>query len=564
MKKKSWKKICTIAIVLAFLYLLPLSALAKSEMLVVGTACLDETMKVYVKNPVNTAATSLQIGSEKGDIAGTYKVTEDKVPIRTLILFECTGKITGEDQARVKSLVGAIMDGAADGEQFRVAAYANDLSYITNEYSNEYQNVKESVDKVNFSGKDVSLLVPLKQAVEDQAREAYQGYRRIIVIGSGCENDRQNLQEVQGLLSEQGIPVYTVGCKTEKSNKKDLKRMAGLSKNAFAEHFVLSDSGENLTPIVTGLAKDYGIQVYEAKYPNGSRNGSRVTATLYFGEKEFARFDVVIPQKQETEKPAAGPQPEAVGLGMGVAAFLVLLALLALLKRRQKPGAQTAEAKKSGAKKPEEKKPETEKSTRDRSEAAGSQEHTQRSHAAGKPKDSGSRNSRRSGLKQSGLSGKTEGEAAGSGEASRRSGSGFSVAVPGGGLSGQRPAVSNVQVSDFTAEQSADLGELSKSDPRMHDVALLDENDGRQLGKVSFQDEVLIGRSEECHLAITFEQSISARHCRILAEQDGFFVEDLGSTNRTRINGVAISSKSQIRSGDKLTMGRITFVVQFS
>ena len=47
---------------------------------------------------------------------------------------------------------------------------------------------------------------------------------------------------------------------------------------------------------------------------------------------------------------------------------------------------------------------------------------------------------------------------------------------------------------------------------------------------------IIIGRASECALSMP-HPSVSRQHCRIWREADRYLIEDLGSTNRTYLNG---------------------------
>ena len=54
---------------------------------------------------------------------------------------------------------------------------------------------------------------------------------------------------------------------------------------------------------------------------------------------------------------------------------------------------------------------------------------------------------------------------------------------------------------------------------------------------------------------------VSRVHCRLDArKRDGLGVEDLGSTNGTLVNGERVD-RALLKTGDVLTIGRITFTV---
>ena len=65
-----------------------------------------------------------------------------------------------------------------------------------------------------------------------------------------------------------------------------------------------------------------------------------------------------------------------------------------------------------------------------------------------------------------------------------------------------------------------------------------------------------IGRSEENDIVIS-SPNVSRRHARLSRSENGFIVEDLGSTNGTLLDGAPID-RERIESGDELTFGGVT------
>ena len=82
---------------------------------------------------------------------------------------------------------------------------------------------------------------------------------------------------------------------------------------------------------------------------------------------------------------------------------------------------------------------------------------------------------------------------------------------------------------------------------------------GKEAGReFSFeQAQVVIGRTDECDI-ILYDSGISRRHARIFAEGHTWVVEDLGSSNGTKVNGASVK-RQVLNDGDALTMGPVTF-----
>lgn len=69
------------------------------------------------------------------------------------------------------------------------------------------------------------------------------------------------------------------------------------------------------------------------------------------------------------------------------------------------------------------------------------------------------------------------------------------------------------------------------------------------------QDWIVIGRGRSADLAIA-EPTISRAHAAIGYDESGFFMQDLGSTNGTRVNEKR-ESRAQLRDGDEIQLGRL-------
>jgi pSer/pThr/pTyr-binding forkhead associated (FHA) protein len=68
-----------------------------------------------------------------------------------------------------------------------------------------------------------------------------------------------------------------------------------------------------------------------------------------------------------------------------------------------------------------------------------------------------------------------------------------------------------------------------------------------------------VGRSVECDVVIA-SKSVSREHSRLRREGRRWFVEDLGSTNGTYLNGERVINSLALLDGDSLKVGDVTFV----
>jgi hypothetical protein len=99
-----------------------------------------------------------------------------------------------------------------------------------------------------------------------------------------------------------------------------------------------------------------------------------------------------------------------------------------------------------------------------------------------------------------------------------------SAAVP----SGRRPTITPAGIATVT------IGEFA------HDVALRGE-------------QVIVGRLTDCQICLA-DANVSRRHAAFISIDDGWAIEDLESTNGTRLNGQPVT-RARLRDGDVIEIG---------
>jgi FHA domain len=68
--------------------------------------------------------------------------------------------------------------------------------------------------------------------------------------------------------------------------------------------------------------------------------------------------------------------------------------------------------------------------------------------------------------------------------------------------------------------------------------------------------ELTIGRAPGCGVSIPDDTFVSNVHARVFERDGDVFVEDLGSTNGTLINGAALTATVKLRKGDRIQTGQ--------
>lgn len=71
-----------------------------------------------------------------------------------------------------------------------------------------------------------------------------------------------------------------------------------------------------------------------------------------------------------------------------------------------------------------------------------------------------------------------------------------------------------------------------------------------------------IGRDKANNISLQNDSYISRHHAWVLYIKGKYFVEDLGSTNGTLLNGDVLSERKQIFPGDRIKFGRTALVFE--
>lgn len=86
--------------------------------------------------------------------------------------------------------------------------------------------------------------------------------------------------------------------------------------------------------------------------------------------------------------------------------------------------------------------------------------------------------------------------------------------------------------------------------------------DGVEIETELDADVITIGRHPDS-IVVLPSGSVSSHHATIKRRGDGFYVQDLGTTNGTKVNGVDVE-EAKLSDGDKITFGDIHGVVHLT
>lgn len=74
------------------------------------------------------------------------------------------------------------------------------------------------------------------------------------------------------------------------------------------------------------------------------------------------------------------------------------------------------------------------------------------------------------------------------------------------------------------------------------------------------QSEILLGRDSHCDLPLS-DETVSVRHARLSHHHGQWWLEDLGSTNGTRLNREKVTIPTVVINGDYIECGKASIII---
>jgi len=86
-------------------------------------------------------------------------------------------------------------------------------------------------------------------------------------------------------------------------------------------------------------------------------------------------------------------------------------------------------------------------------------------------------------------------------------------------------------------------------------VVIVRTQEGKRVGAHKLAGSMKVGRAPECEIRPE-DDFLSQFHARLFSKDGLRYVEDLGSTNGTLLNGQKVSGPVEVRAGDEVRLGR--------
>lgn len=326
MKKSNvifWMRRCRLAvtmIAIACFVLLPaINASAEIMTSVSGAAITecrtadDGTVYFYIKgvedlqsgSTVQIATTACE-NNEKG-------VFDGSMPIRTILILDNSNSLSlqlGKDDP--KALMNAIIDNHVIGEQFKIVTVSDTFTELAS-YSADYDGLKSIVDGISYENQDTYLTDCLYTYLTEESSGQY--FTRIILITDGADDKEitYTQSELTSLMQSANVVVHTVGASG--GNDKELERLFSYSRITRGTGISVNKNFD-IDEVVSVLSEDYSIFCIRTTPPaelmDGSVKRARLSLNTGAGVVQLecdAKMGFAVAQATP-EEPAEEPQPE--------------------------------------------------------------------------------------------------------------------------------------------------------------------------------------------------------------------------------------------------------------
>lgn len=509
--KKSGLKALMMAAAIAIASVMPASAAEPGAVL--NTDTQEDQIVMYVQNPGAAESMEYQIGTELCSQVAGSPISEQEVPIKTIILLDNSLSVVEKYRPFIKQTIQDIVADRMDREQFTIATFGEDIRYLIQD-SSDYAQIKQIVDGITYQNQETYLTDVLYELLKELDSSEDDCFKRIIIISDGVDNKTigYTKEELYDLIQKKPYPVYTLGC-TYKDNNEQLKNMFALSRMSNGRSYLLDEVTDPIA-VVTELADDRDILKITARPDAGQCDGSVKTVQITFhtsegdvtsmAEVRMPMVQAVLeteaetqmqetkPQKPESETEAEeGDEPEEHGISMVVLAaglgivliFMAGITVLVVVIVKKKNKKETFEP--------------------------------------------------------------------------------FN-----GSISGSVPAASVKKpdtewLDQKNGGQGNDSTQMLWDDKRKYVLCLADQKNLARTFECPLVQSVVIGRKPEvCQMVLDYDKSVSGRHCEIFIKNGKFYIKDLNSSNGTFVNGSRVLTDAEVYSGCILTLGRLTLKLE--
>ncbi|MCM1026247.1 MAG: FHA domain-containing protein [Roseburia sp.] len=307
------------------------SVQSASQAAVVSSRTAGQDVSIYIKGIGDaTDAATVQIGSTLCENIQVTPVADMGVPIKTTILFDNSQSLFRRWGSQAKSLITELIDNHAEGEEFRIATFADGLN-IRADYSTDYDALKKTVDGIEFLDQASYLTDILYDLLKESRDSGEANYTRVIIITDGADDKeiKYTQAELTELMKNSGSVIHAVGVRTSQ-NSTLLENLFSYARYTGGTYSLAEEQSdvEEIKSIIDGdyllfclkLSPDAAVMDgsrREAKISLNTSEGTVVlTASLQmpFADVRQVSEEAATPESADTPIPAASQELPSIAI----------------------------------------------------------------------------------------------------------------------------------------------------------------------------------------------------------------------------------------------------------
>lgn len=514
--------------------------ISASDATVVSSRTEDTDVYVYIKGAADIPdGATVQIGNTLCEDVWMAGVVSMGIPIKTTILFDNSRSISKRWGSQAKELIAALIDSHAEGEEYRVATFADGLNVVS-DFSTEYESLKAVVEEIAFFDQKSYLTDILYDLLRQDDGSGEANFMRYVIITDGADDNeiKYTQTELSDIMKSSGVVIHTVGVKSSDNNSllEKLFSYARLTGGTYG----VAEGDTDVESIRDMIDEDYSIICLrlnpwaevmdgsrkEAKLSLNTSNGSvvltasvgmpfadvdniqdsegmeSVAPSVSTPAEEEPRLPSIVVESQAVVEPSGAEKVKAAAVMAIAAAVLMVAMVLAaflVLKSRKKKQIDVVIAG-SGGMRPED------GAQNDKATAISAQQNN--------PVKTGGNTARLGGNQAAG-------------------GGGNTLRLQGGS---------------------------SQSAVRQAFISLTDINNMQRNFRVPIDTRILVGR-ESGDIQLRHDAAVSYTHCEIIKKGNLFYVNDLKSSNGTFYGGMRVHKETPIMNGGILEVGACKYKI---
>lgn len=459
----------------------------------------------YVKGAGEVSGITAMLGKEPcGDVEFQTMKDSDK-SIKTLLLVDNSLSIPKETRSGIKEQLKELAAARKDNDYFAVGILSEGIT-ILQDFTKDYNQLKTAIDGIEHQDLETYITDALYDYLltDPFAAARKDSFVRIVLISDGVDNKEDGYAKFELLskLKAETLPIYTVGVENNsKGNAESLEQMAGLSRATGAASCRFSELAGDTASLSNLLEADWNNLVVSLDVPESAQDGSLQTLRLDLDDTPVTIDEVRMPQSEKGPEPEK-PEPETIVIipEPEETDFKIYI-VIAVLATLLIIGIIVAVILAARAKK---------KKTDFRA------------------------------MSEAELRAKIEEE---------QQQQGATVFVGGGDAT---------EMSD-----DGTIGIWEEAQPtRM--ITLTDTHAPERRFQKPLAKSLVIGFARESDICISYDKSVSRKHCELIREEDDVFIVNHSQSNGTMLNGSRISSKMLVFDGSIIKMGRVEMRIEIN